>query len=401
MRVLVINYEFPPLGGGAGNVSAYLARHVVNQGVKVAVLTSYFKGLPRYEVLEGYVVHRVPVLRSRVYKCSIYEMFSFVANSIIPSWRLARHFQPDLVHIHSGFPTGPLGYWLKMTLGIPYIMTLHGGEVPGFLPDEVGTLQDILAPATRIVWNAASSVVAVSEGLRDLSLLSLPSVDIEVIPNGVDCQYFTPPETCREQTGPMRLLFVGRVVRQKGLCYLLDALAEIKAKGSTNWHLKIVGDGPLRPALEQQAAELGLSDQVEFTGWLPFEHVPEEMRAADLFVLPSIVEGMPLVLLQAMACGMPVIATQVPGSVDLVDPGRNGLLVPSKDPLVLAGALASLLGNPGLCEEMGRCSREIALTMDWSEIAKAYYALYQNVLSSPGGKHARADFKKSVESVCK
>ena len=382
MRILVVNYEFPPLGGGAGNVSAYIARHIASQGVQVVVLTSHFKGLPRQQVIDGYKVHRVPVLRRHVYKCSICEMFSFVANSVIPSWRLARQFRPDIVHIHSGFPTGPLGYWLKITLGIPYIMTLHGGEVPGFLPEEVGTLQEILAPATRIVWSAASAVIAVSEGLRALSLLAIPAVNIQVIPNGVDCQYFSPLPTCRERSGPLRLLFVGRVVRQKGLSYLLDALATMKTQEATDWRLKIVGDGPMRPHLEAQATQRGITELVEFTGWLPFEQIPVEMRSADLFVLPSIVEGMPLVLLQAMACGLPVVATKVPGSVDLVQPGRNGLLVPAKNPPALVEALTSLLTDESSRIEMGKHSRGIALTMDWSKIAESYYALYQTVLST-------------------
>ncbi len=381
MRILVINYEFPPLGGGAGNVSAYIARYATSQGVKVAVLTSHFKGLPRREVIDGYEVHRVPVLRRHVYKCSIYEMFSFVINSIIPSWRLARQFRPDLVHIHSGFPTGPLGYWLKITQGIPYIMTLHGGEVPGFLPEEVGTLQKILAPATWVVWSAASAVIAVSEGLRELSLQALPSVDIQVIPNGVDCQYFSPPAMPRGRSGPMRMLFVGRVVRQKGLSYLLDALTIMKERGVTDWRLRIVGDGLMRPRLEAQAAQSGIAERVEFTGWLPFEQIPEEMRAADLFVLPSIVEGMPLVLLQAMACGLPVVATEAPGSVDLVQPGRNGLLVPPRDAIALAEALTSLLASESLCNEMGKHSRRTALMWDWNKIGEAYYALYQAALS--------------------
>jgi glycosyltransferase involved in cell wall biosynthesis len=387
MRILIINYEFPPLGGGAGNVSAYLARHIAGRETKIAVLTSHFKGLPRTEIVDGYEVYRVPVLRRHVYKCSIVEMFSFVANSVLPSWRLARKFRPDLVHIHSGFPTGPLGYWLKLTCGIPYIITLHGGEVPGFLPEEVGTLHKILAPATQIVWSSASAVVAVSEGLRDLSLQAVPSVrDIQVIPNGVDCQYFSPGQKPAGADGPVRLLFVGRVVRQKGLGYLLDALAMLSKDGITNWHLRIVGDGPLRPFLQEQAMQCGIADSVEFTGWLPFEEIPGEMRLADLFVLPSIVEGMPLVLLQAMASGLPVLATNVPGSVDLVHMGDNGLLVPPKDPAALAEALVALLSNRSACHSMGKRSREISCTMDWAEIAQSYYTLYEAVLSSQKAK---------------
>ena len=382
MRILIINYEVPPLGGGAGNVSAYIARHIASCGVKVAVLTSHFRGLPRKEVIDGYQVQRVPVLRRHLYKCPILEMFSFVANSIIPSWQLARQFRPDLVHIHSGFPTGPLAYWLKVTLGIPYIMTLHGGEVPGFLPEEVGTLQKVLAPATKIVWSSAESVVAVSEGLRDLSLQAVPSVDIQVIPNGVDCQRFSPTLACREQVGPLQMLFVGRVVRQKGLSYLIEALAILKSRGITDWHLRIAGDGPMRSPLEVQVAQSGIADSIEFAGWLPFDTIPTEMGCADLFVLPSIIEGMPLVLLQAMASGLPVIATSVCGNVDLVKPGDNGLLVPAKNPEALADGLATLIADRQLCQRMGQRSREVALTMDWSEIAESYFALYRTVLST-------------------
>ena len=127
----------------------------------------------------------------------------------------------------------------------------------------------------------------------------------------------------------------------------------------------------MRPHLEAQAAQRDIADLVEFTGWLPFEQIPDEMRSANLFVLPSIIEGMPLVLLQAMACGLPVVATNVSGSVDLVQPGRNGLLVPAKDPALLAEALISLLDDRARCSQMGARSREIALGMDWSEIARS------------------------------
>ena len=142
----------------------------------------------------------------------------------------------------------------------------------------------------------------------------------------------------------------------------------------------------MRPHLEAEAAQRDIADLVEFTGWLPFEQIPDEMRSADLFVLPSIVEGMPLVLLQAMACGLPVIATEVSGSVDLVQQGRNGVLVPAKDPAALAEALTALLDDRSLCSQMGARSREIALTMDWSEIARSYSALYQAVLSAHTAK---------------
>jgi glycosyltransferase involved in cell wall biosynthesis len=400
MRILVINYEFPPLGGGAGNVSAYIARHAAREGHQIAVLTSHFKGLPRQEQVDGYTVHRVPVSRKHVYKCSIGEMFSFVANSIVPSFQLAQKFRPDLVHIHSGFPTGPLGLWLKLTCGIPYIMTLHGGEVPGFLPEEIGLLQRILEPATHLVWSTAAAVVAVSDGLRDLSLQAVPSVDIQVIPNGVDCEYFS-PAIHRSQAGPVRLLFVGRTVPQKGLSYMLQALGLVKEQGMRDWVWRVIGDGPMRPRLESQARELGIADQVEFTGWLPFEQIPGEMQSADVFVLPSNVEGMPLVLLQAMAAGLPVIATQVPGSVDLVQPQQNGFLVPPKDPPALAQALKALCCDAALRQAMGQRSREIALKLDWSEIAREYMEAYRAVMATSKAGGVRARPQSALEPIRK
>ena len=346
------------------------------------------------------MVYRVPVSRKHVYKCSIGEMFSFVANSIFSSLKLARQFRPDVVHIHSGFPTGPLGLWLKLTCGIPYIMTLHGGEVPGFLPEEIGLLQKILAPATHVVWSTAAAVVAVSEGLRTMSLQAVPSVNIQVIPNGVDCEVFTPAAR-HDHAGPVRLLFVGRTVAQKGLSYLLEALRLAKEQGLRDWVWRVIGDGPMRPRLEEQARELGLADQVEFTGWLPFEQIPGEMQSADVFVLPSNVEGMPLVLLQAMAAGLPVIATRVPGSVDLVEPQQNGLIVPPKDPAALARALTAVCCDAALRGAMGRRSRELALKLDWSEIAREYIDAYRVVIATSKAEGLRAQPQSALEPVRK
>jgi glycosyltransferase involved in cell wall biosynthesis len=182
---------------------------------------------------------------------------------------------------------------------------------------------------------------------------------------------------------------------------MLQALNLVKEKGLRNWVWRVIGDGPMRPHLEEQARELGIADQVEFTGWLPFDQVPGEMQLADVFVLPSNVEGMPLVLLQAMAAGLPVVATQVPGSVDLVEPQQNGLLVPPKDPLALAQALTALCCDAALREAMGRHSREIALKLDWSEIARAYLDAYRAVIATSKAEGLRAKPQSALEPIRK
>lgn len=384
MRVLTINYEFPPIGGGGGNANKNICRGLAELGVEVFALTAHYKGLPKRTIIDGYTVFRTLSFRRRPDRCSIKEMFAFLFCNIYPSLRLAKGLKPDLVHIHFALPVGPLGYLIKKVYDIPYIITLHGGGIPGFAPERTALLFTFLLPFTRHIWREASAVVAVSQGLKDLAHISYPDTEIQVIRNGIDSQQFQPRSQPDLNRGKVAILFVGRLAEQKGLRYLLQTLPLLHESAETPFELRILGDGPQRQEMESMVERMRLTNLVHFVGWVPSEEVKAYLQDSDIFVLPSLIEGLPISVLEAMACGLPVVTTDTRGNNELVRSGENGFLVPVGDVESLATSLRVLIADLSLRKAMGERGRLVAAEHDWGVISRSYLALYRSVLDGAG-----------------
>jgi glycosyltransferase involved in cell wall biosynthesis len=380
MRVLVLNYEFPPIGGGGGEVSKNIARFLVQLGVEVKVLTAHWGNLPLHESIDGYEVYRTPSLRRYPDRCTVREMFAFTFFNLLPSLRLARQWRPDLIHVHFAIPVGPLAYLVKKIYHIPYIVTLHGGDVPGFDPQQTDNWYRFLLPFTRPIWHQASAVISVSRSLYELAQQAYPEVPVAIIPNGIDCDYFTPSGEPPHVSDRVRFIFVGRIAEQKGLAYLIQALPLLRQRTRIPFELQVVGDGPLRHELETLASQLGVSDCIQWTGWVPQSQVRDWLREADAFVLPSLMEGHSIALLQAMGCGLPVVTSDAVGNRDVVHVGENGFLVRMRDVEAWADTLAALIENRELRERMGKCSREMVDSYDWRVITEKYLRTYETCI---------------------
>lgn len=397
MRVLLLNYEFPPLGGGAATASAQIAMHMARSGAEVVVLTSSFKGLPRKERKDGYTIYRVPAMRRTIDRCTPPEMGAYVAGAILPALRLASSFRPDLMHVFFGVPTGAVGLAVNKFKGVPYLLSLRGGDVPGFMGKELEKLHRVTMPLTRQVWGRASVVVANSKGLRDLAQRTVPGRKIEIVPNGIDLASFRPhEESAGRNDGRVRLLFVGRLANQKGLGYLLQAIAQLSEEDRRVVELELVGSGPEDETLRSMARELGIRENVRFAGWVPRSEIVKHYQAADAFVFPSLDEGLPNVVLEAMACGKPIVATDITGNRELVQTGVNGLLVPPADPEALATALDSIMESPDMRVRMGRKSRELVGRYSWEHTASRYMELSERIVRSV---HDRAVQKRKTQAV--
>ncbi len=373
LRLLLLNYEYPPLGGGAGNATANMARELAGLGHDVRVVTAAFRGLPRLEKADGFEVRRIPAVRRHADHCSPLEMLSFMASAGAYLPVMAGAWRPDACLAFFGIPCGPAAWLLKRLRGTPYVVSLRGGDVPGFQPYDLAGYHRLTAPLIRFLWRGAAAVVANSRGLADLAAASAGGVPIRMIPNGVDAARFAPAgELSRE--GPVRLVFVGRLVRQKGLDVLLEALARLPAEAC--FEVEIVGDGPLRAELASLAGRLGLAAKVRFSGWVSRADMPETLRRADAFVFPSRDEGMPNAVLEAMASGLAVAATRIAGNEELVEDGRTGFLVPPDDPAALSAVVARLVADRNLCWRLGRAGRDKAVgEYSWRVVAEAYAAL--------------------------
>jgi len=389
MRILALNYEFPPLGGGAGNATASICKELTRLGCEVAVLTSHFGDLPAVETRDGYDVHRVRVLRRQVDQSSPLEMGSYTAASLVPAVRLARRFKPDVVHVYFGMPTGPVGLAVKKLTGRPYLLSLRGGDVPGFLPGTLDRLHTLTAPISRWVWREASAIVANSRGLRDLAQQSSPWREVAYVPNGIDLEGYAPPAAPRTD-GVFRPLFSGRLVEQKGVRYIIDALPAVEATLARPVELVVAGAGPIEADLRAQADALGLTASVRFLGWTERAAMPGLYASADVFVFPSFEEGMPNVVLEAMASGLPLVATDIYGHRELMAHDDNALLTPTADSGAIAAALIRMGQDAGLRDRLAQRSRERAEAFGWRSTAQAYLTMSQAILQHAAGPSAVA-----------
>ncbi|MCA1961093.1 MAG: glycosyltransferase family 4 protein [Desulfomonile sp.] len=379
LRLLFVNYEYPPLGGGAGNATAHLGKELAALGAEVTVLTSAFRGLADYERTTGLAVRRVPVVRRRVDRCTPPEMATFVCSATVAALRLARRMRPDVTVTFFGIPSGPVGLALKLAYGIPYLVSLRGGDVPGFQPYDLALYHRLLGGTIRSLWRRSAGVVANSDGLKALVQQSAPHQPVLVIPNGVDVVRFRPPET-RGEDPAVRIGFVGRLVHQKGVDVLMQAVALLEPE--LPFVIDIVGDGAERQELRSLAANLGVEDRVRFLGWKAGEELPELYRRMDAFVLPSRDEGMPNVVLEAMASGLPVVATRVAGTEELVCDGKTGLIVPPEDHQALAAALRRTITDGTARTAMGAAGRRLVeARYTWRRVAEEYLALAESCVA--------------------
>jgi glycosyltransferase involved in cell wall biosynthesis len=291
----------------------------------------------------------------------------FLAAELISAWWIVWRQRPDVIHAHWIVPQGLVAAMLRLITGKPVVMTAHGGDVYG----AQGGIKNRLK---RWALGHSSALTAVSRDLASaLEALAGSGVPgVEVISMGVDADRFSRTQAQPELkgqlgiAGPM-LLFVGRLAEKKGVRYLLDAMPTV-LKQYPDACLLVIGDGPLRADLEAQARSLTLGDAVRFLGAKRPDELPAFYGAADVFVGPSIVaedgdvEGLPVSIMEAMASGCPVVATDVGGISELVVNGETGLLVAQADSRAIAGAVLSSLGDASLtCRitERGRaCIRE-------------------------------------------
>jgi glycosyltransferase involved in cell wall biosynthesis len=387
MRVLILNYEYPPLGGGAGVATAALANGLASRGVNVDVVTSGCSGgksaLPGSAELEeqGRLrIYRVPSRRVGVHEAGMLGAASYLLHAFPLVRRLVRTMEYDAVHVFFSLPTGAL-LPFAAPRRTPVVLSLRGSDVPGYDPynRSMQQMHRLLAPLTRWIWRRASRVVAVCDSLGQLAQRTLPTLGYTVIPNGVDLELFHPaPGAGARQTGgngPIRCLAVARLVERKGLGELIRAFA-LLPRG--HFALEIVGDGPDREKLGRLAASLGVASEIRFTGSLDRKAVAERYRAADLFTLPSSAEAFGNVFAEALASGLPVVGSTVGGIPELVEHGVNGLLIDPGQPLALARAIQYLAQDPELRQLMSVRNRAKAeADLEWSQATTRYLAVYE------------------------
>jgi glycosyltransferase involved in cell wall biosynthesis len=374
MKLLLLNYEYPPLGGGAGNATKNIGRELAAAGHEVTVITTWFEGLSHQETSDGMKIYRITSKRKRKDRSSPMEMFDFVRKAKKKARELVQENKPDRIISFFALPTGLVAHDLYTTFGIPYIISLRGGDVPGFLPKELWLMHLLSTPWTNKVWRDAQAIVANSHDLQMLAQKTARKFNKEVkyIPNGVDGAFFEHKEHSNENS-VFKILCVGRLVQQKRFDLLIYALAQL-VRENKKIELHIVGDGPLKDELEQLAVTEKTQQYVHFHGWLDKNELKKQYRDSDVFVLPSIEEGMPNVVLEAMASGLPIIASNVSGNNELVRNNHNGYFADTIESIT--EKIKILEHDRSLCTQMGIQSRNKSKDFDWKKVAHEYAILF-------------------------
>ena len=375
IRILMLNYEFPPIGGGAANANLCLLREYAERNdVEVDMLTSAPEpGFQEQQFAENVRLYKVGIRKPHLHFWKRSEVLKWLLKAGRRYGEMVRENSYDLAHAFFGFPTGWLCY--RRAEKLPYVISLRGSDVPG----GNARLQldyKILGPVFRRIWERASELVACSEGLRRRAVEFEPSARIEVIPNGVDLNRFRPAETPRV-SDPVRLITVGRLSATKRVDLLIDAVGMLHKSGLAV-RLVVAGGGKLQQQLQQEVWDKSLGEVVRLAGRVDPRQMPKLYRASDIFVSASMQEGMSNAMLEAMACGLPIITTACEGTEELI--GDNGIVVGEATADQMAIAIRQLAENSHLYETMSLAARERAEQFSWARTADEYVELYRRLL---------------------
>jgi glycosyltransferase involved in cell wall biosynthesis len=385
MNVLFLTHSYPREDGdAAGSFILRLARALGNEGIGVHVVAPGATGLQSHEALGG-----IPVDRFR-YAPRRFETLAYGGNmaaQVKESWsarvtlvgflgaefqagvKARRDVKPALVHAHWWFPNGLAASWVSRMAGIPLVTTLHGTDV------RMARNIPMSRPAFRHVMQHSAAVTAVSRWLSDEARSIVSIRPPAVAPMPVATELFTPDSAIPRQR---RLLFVGRLIAQKGIELLIDALVKLPEDVG----LDVVGDGPDRAELETRAAQHGVAGRIEWHGAVKQYELPAFYRRAAALVIPSALEGLGLVGVEAQLCETPVVAFDSGGLADVIQHDVTGILVRDRSSESLALAIRDVLAREDRGLTLGAAGRLRALaTFAPESVARRYAEIYASVLA--------------------
>jgi glycosyltransferase involved in cell wall biosynthesis len=364
-RVLMLNYEFPPLGGGASPVSFEIANRLALSGdFDIDVVTMGFKGLPRFEEINPNLrVHRVRCLRSKKEICRPWEQLTYLVSGYFKCRQLLRRNKYDLCHCHFIIPTGVLARRLEKEFGLDYVITAHGSDVLDYNL-RFKNIYPFLINSWKNILNDAKKIISPSNFLKKEILKvhqDFSAHKISVIPNGIDVNKHEPQEKKNY------IFSSGRLLVNKGFQHLIKAVSD----EDVGYEVHIAGDGPMMSELQALAKES--KTKIVLHGWMnnKSQEYKDLLEKAAIFVLASEKENASVVLLEAMSAGCAVITTNSSGCAETV--GEAGMLTEPHDTAALAEKIKSLVKDDALRTDFQAASRKKAAEVfDWILVIEAY-----------------------------
>jgi len=368
LKILMLNHEFPPVGGGASPVTFELSKQLVQMGHSVDVVTMHFDRLPRFEINEGINIYRTPAIRKRANISNTYELATYLPGALPKTLSLAKQNRYDIIHCHFIVPGGPLALTVSKLTKTPYIITCHGSDVPGFNPDRFQLQHKFTHPLLKTICKNAKTVTAPSVYLKGLIQKNIGSFDVAHIPNGIDLENFK-----LDLTRPKEdiILATSRLLKRKGFQTLIKAVHNVKLP----FEVHVAGEGPYRKKLEQLAE--GSKTKVIFHGWLEkgSRQLLNLYERASVYVLVSSHENASIALLEGMAAKCAVITTNVTGCPETI--GDAGFLIDFDDSNRLREILVKFGKDKNAIKESSeKAYKRVIKHFSWDKIAKDYVRVY-------------------------
>ena len=372
MKILHVTKKYPPAIGGDAMVVSILEKQQVESGHNVAILTSNCIEIPAGNQVLKFGLKEAAQNLDRI---TLKRLFSLVL-LFMDSFRLLRRIRPDLIHCHEedlGFALSLASRWTKT----PMIVTCHGVSFPY---QQYFWLKR-MAERFFLKYSGFKKIITVDEmSLPSFAQANIPNAIF--IPNGINVKMFEREH--RKRSDRTIFLFVGRLEEQKGLLYLLLA-AQSLLQMNPNFEIHLIGEGSLDSYLKEQVGKLGLQNHIRFLGSKRPEDMVDYYLQSDIFILPSIWEGMPLTLLEAWAAGLPVIITPVGSIPKICQDGENALLIPPRDAPKTAQAMFMLLQDQNLRKKLGERGKCLVYRdYTWDKFAQRVEKIYDEVLEQEG-----------------
>lgn len=382
MRILLCNYEYPPLGGGGGVISAQLAEELANRH-EITVLTSKASGLADTSEINGVAIIRVPVLfRHEKAVASFASMLSYLPAGLRTGKRLLRRAPFDIVNTHFVLPTGPVGHGLAREAHVPNVLSVHGGDL--YDPSK-WTSPHRHAPLRWWIRNLlrhADAVVAQSSNtVRNIKEYYAPEIACLQIPLGIKRP--RSGTASRREYGfndsDVLLVTVGRLVARKAVDQLISVIEALKAEPV---RLLIIGEGPQEAAIRERVRQLHVAHKVCFLGHVEEQQKFRILRMSDIFVSTSQHEGFGLVFLEAMACGLPIVCYDEGGQTDFLKPGKTGYVSPLNSVEAFVSSCSALIKDQEARRRMGRENLRLVEDLFIDRCARRYEEVFEQALGA-------------------
>ncbi len=372
MKILMLNYEYPPLGGGAGRICKNISEHLVLLGHQVTVLTTWFEGLSDYESAEQKpIIIRLHSSRKKLFRSNPFEMYDWIKKGWI---FLQKHLDSesyDLVFANFTIPGGWLALKIKKKFRIPFCVISHGHDIPWFYKKQMFFYHLLMYKKIKHILNEATYLFVQSNAMRvnaERFLGSNRAIKIVQIPNGVNNVAINPEVRHKSY---FSILFVGRLVKQKNPMLFLKAMKRL-TRMQIPYHAYMIGDGKLRKKLEKWIVKQKLN-HVKITGWLNDDEVWKYYEQSHVMVMPSEIEGMSISNLEALSAGLYLIVTPVSGNPEMLKCCTNGELVEKND-RDIANAIQRFYFEQYLKKKFiaEQNRQQFIDTFNWSRIVKEY-----------------------------